>query len=81
METTGNLFRGFHVMYQIINYTLKLMEILFKSLWGYLWHVTTKINFVCHSRSLSIYFSRFPSLWHYLLALNGSSNYLMVMGN
>jgi hypothetical protein len=52
----GNLFGGFHVVCQIIDYTLKLMEILFKGLWGYLCYVTTKINFVCHSQSLSIYF-------------------------
>jgi hypothetical protein len=45
--------------------------------WEYLWHVMTKLNSVCPSPSLCVYFHDF--LHYGILAHNSSSNNLIVM--
>jgi hypothetical protein len=60
----------FHVMCQIMDYPLKLMRNylkIFGFFYGMLW---SNLILECHPWSLSVYFSWFPALWHYLLALN-----------
>jgi hypothetical protein len=80
MEQTRNLFRDFNGWFScyVPNYGLSF-EINGKLFKDSRIIYDTSFNLEWHPWSLSVYFSWFLSLWHYLLALNDSSNYLIVI--